>query len=92
MPTKPRRGAPKRRKAAPRRRRPRWVLRVILMGGALFAVFCVAAGATIWLTDNMRRAPSPITGQSAETAERFTEEERAALDRLLKEQRPADNP
>lgn len=92
MPPKPRRQAAKRRKAPARRRRPRWIVRVILMGGLLLVVFCVAAGTTLWLSEQMRGGPVPAAPNAASVGERFTAEERKALEQVLKEQKPATKP
>jgi hypothetical protein len=91
MAAKPRR-RPAKRSAASRQHRPRWVARIVLMGGLLFAVFVAAAGATFWFAESRRAEPDVTSIPPADSGEGFTRDERDALEKVLKEEDRRPNP
>ena len=92
MPSKPRRSPQKKRKRAKTTRRPRWVVRVVLVAAAFLVVFCAAAATSIWFAQGRSGPSQPAPSGSATDAERLTQGERSALDRVLHEQNPATKP
>ncbi len=91
MAVKPRR-RPVKRKAVARRHRPRWVVRLVLMGGILFAVFVAAAGATLWFAESRGPTPGLTNVPPADPGEGFTRDERDALEKALKKEDPGPKP